>query len=105
MKKILRNNKTYYKYEKKPLTQNIQYAIILYVVAIMLFIISILISYLYRGEAPEIIGGMGVTSIVLDFVSMIFIVLDIYLDKNFQPAIRNMLILQILFIIMWIILI
>lgn len=102
MRIVTRNNKKYYKYEKKPLSFGIIAAVVLYIVAILLYIFDIIYAYACGGEAPLMAGGIGVCSIFLNIVSMLFIVFEIYLYKNFQPAIRNMLILQILYFIFWI---
>lgn len=103
MEKIKRKNKIIYKYKEKDISNEIIFAILWYVVAILLLILAIFISYICEGEAPLIVGGIGAASIFLDIVSMGYIIYDIYINNNFQKAIRNMLILQLIFIIFWII--
>lgn len=102
MKVINKNSKTIYKYSKHDFSDGVITAIILYAIAILLFIVSIVISYIFIGEAPLIVAGVGVSSIIFDIGSMIYVILDIYLYKNFHIEIRNLLILQILFLILWI---
>lgn len=103
MRVITRNKKKLYKYEKIPFTYNIKMAILFFAIAIFVYLIGILIAVLCKGEAPMIVGGIGISSIIIDLLSMGYIIYDIYEYKNFQPSIRNMLLLQILFLVYWVV--
>lgn len=102
MREIIKNNKVIYNYQTHKLSDGVLYSIILYVVAVLLLILSILISYFYLGEAPSIIGGIGISSIVFNIASMIFIILEVYLYNNFHKEIRTMLLLQLILFSIWI---
>ena len=102
MREIVRNNKVLYNYQTHKLSDGVNAAIILYCVAVLLLIISILISYIYLGEAPSFIGGIGVASIIFNIGSMLNIILEVHLYNNFYPEIRTMLLLQLVLFTVWI---
>lgn len=102
MRVINKKNKTIYKYDKHEFSDGVIIAIIMFAIAILLFISSVIISYIFLGEAPLFIAGVGISSILFDVGSMLIVVLEIYLYKNFHKEIRNLLILQIIFLIIWI---
>lgn len=102
MKIINKKNKILYKYIKHDFSDGVIIAIILFSIAILLFITSILISYIFIGEAPLIIAGICISSLIFDIGSLIIVILEIYLFKNYHSEIRNLLILQIIFLILWI---
>ena len=102
MREIVRKNQIIYNYEIHKLSIGVIHAIILYVLAVLLFLIAILISYLYLGEAPAFVGGIGVSSILCNMASMVNIILEVHLYRNFHAEIRTMLVLQLIFFTMWI---
>lgn len=102
MRIVSRKDKKIYKYESHKISDGVFVAIILYAIAVLLLLISIIISYLYLGEAPTYIAGIGLSSIFFNIASMINIILEIYLYGNFHIEIRNMLLLQILLFVIWI---
>lgn len=102
MQVINKNNKTIYKYGEHKLSDGVITSIIFFAVAVLLFACSILISFIFLGEAPSFVAGIGISSMICNAASMFYIVLEIYLYKNFHKEIRNMLILQILLFSIWI---
>ena len=102
MRVINRKNVQLYNYSPHTIADGVFYSIIMYIVAVLLLIISILISYIFLGEAPLVVAGIGISSIAFNLVSMIFIILEVYLYKNFHSEIRNMLLLQLLLFSIWI---
>lgn len=102
MRVVSKNDKTIYKYDSHRFSDGVLQAIILFAIAILLFVVSIIISYLYLGEAPSFIAGIGISSMLFNLASMVEIILEIYLYKNFHKEIRNMLLLQILLFSIWI---
>lgn len=102
MREIAKNNKIIYNYQTHKFSDGVLYSILLYIISVLLLLISILISYLYLGEAPSIIGGIGLASIIFNASSMIFIILEVYLYNNFYSEIRTMLILQLVLFSVWI---
>ena len=102
MRVIVRNNKIKYVYAKPKLTEGIKLSIIMFVAAIVMLLIGVLISILFSGNAPSIVASFGISSIICNTASMASIVLEVYLYKNFAPAVRNMLLLQIFLFIVWI---
>ena len=102
MREIVRKNKTIYSYQLHTLSEGTIAAIILYAVAALLLIVSILISYIFLGEAPSIVAGFGISSIIFNIGSMANIILEVYLYNNFYPEIRTMLFLQLFLFSIWI---
>ena len=102
MREIIRKDKVIYNYKEHIISEGVKIAILLYVIAIFLLIISILISYLFMGNAPSIIAGIGCSSIIFNVGSMINIILEVYLYNNFHTEIRTMLFLQLLLFAIWI---
>lgn len=102
MREIVKKNKIVYNYTEHIISDGVKIAIMLYAVALVLLLISILISYLYMGEAPSIVAGIGLSSIFFNIGSMINIILEVYLYNNFHPEIRTMLILELILFAIWI---
>lgn len=102
MREIVRKNKIIYNYQLHTLSDGTKTAIILYAIAVLFLIISILISYIFLGEAPSIVAGFGISSILFNIGSMINIILEVYLYNNFHPEIRTMLFLQLILFSIWI---
>ncbi len=102
MREIIRKNKVVYSYEEHKLSDGVHTAIILYAVAVSLLVISILISYMCLGEAPSIVAGIGISSILFNIGSMASIILEVYLYNNFHAEIRTMLLLQLILFTVWI---
>ena len=102
MRVIVRNNKIKYMYAKSKWTEGIKNAIFLFIVAVLMLVFGVLISILFHGNAPSFVAGLGIMSIGCNVASMTNIVLEVYLYQNFAPAVRNMLLLQIAFFIVWI---
>ena len=102
MREIVKNNQIYYSYKAHKLSEGVIHSIVFYAIAVIFLIILILFSYLYLGEAPSFIAGIGLTSIIFNIASITKIVMEIYLYENYSPEIRTMLILQILLFSIWI---
>ena len=102
MREVIRNNKVIYNYRVHKLSDGVILSIIFYIIAVLYLILPILISYLFLGEAPSIIAGIGISSIIFNFASMIKIILEIYLYGNYHSEIRTMLILQLILFSIWI---
>lgn len=102
MREIVRKNKTVYNYTEHIMSYGVKVAILLYVVAVLLLMISILVSYLFMGEAPSIVAGIGMASIIFNLGSMTNIILEVYLYNNFHPEIRTMLLLELILFAIWI---
>ena len=102
MREVVRKNKVIYNYKEHIISDGVKVAILLYAIAIFLLVLSILISYLWMGDAPTIIAGIGISSIIFNLGSMTNIILEVYLYNNFHPEIRTMLILQLLLFAIWI---
>lgn len=104
MRVVVKNNQVRYKYAKEKLAYNDKMSIITYSIAIVVFIFALCISIIYGGEGPLIVGALGTVSIVFDLVSMFFSIYEIYEYNIYKRVTRNMLILQICFLIFLIIL-
>ena len=102
MREIVRKNKIIYNYEQHKLSEGVVTAIVLFILSVLLLLSSILISFLYLGEAPSYVGGIGIASIIFNLGSMVNIVLEVYLYNNFYPEIRTMLLLQLIIFSIWI---
>ena len=102
MREIVKKNKIVYNYTEHIISDGVKIAIMLYAVAVVLLLISILVSYLYMGDAPSIVAGIGLSSIFFNIGSMINIILEVYLYNNFHPEIRTMLILELILFAIWI---
>lgn len=102
MREIVKNNKVLYSYNTHKISDGVIMSIILYAVSLLLLIISILISYLYLGEAPSYVAGIGISSIIFNIASMIKIIIEIYFYENFHSEIRTMLILELILFSVWI---
>ena len=102
MREIVRKNKIIYNYQPHKLSDGTIAAIILYLVAVFLLLISVMISYIFLGEAPSIVAGIGLSSIIFNIGSIINIILEVYLYNNYHPEIRTMLLLQLILFSIWI---
>lgn len=102
MREIVRKNKIIYNYQLHTLSEGVKVAIVLYAIAVLFLIISILISYIYVGEAPTVVAGIGITSIIFNIGSILNIVFEVYFYNNFHPEIRTMLLLQLILFSIWI---
>ena len=102
MREIIRKNKTIYNYQLHTLSEGTITAIVLYAVAVLLLLVSILISYIFLGDAPSFIAGFGMSSIIFNIGSIANIILEVYLYNNFYPEIRTMLFLQLILFSIWI---
>lgn len=102
MREIVRKNKTIYNYQLHKLSEGTMTAIILYAISVFLLLISLLISYICLGEAPSIVAGFGISSLIFNIGSMLNIILEVYLYNNFHPEIRTMLLLQLILFSIWI---
>lgn len=102
MRIVVRNNKIKYMYVKPEMTEDIKLSIIMFIISVVMLLLGIFISILFSGNAPTIVAAFGLISIICNVASMTYIVLEVYLYQNFAPAVRNMLLLQILFFIIWI---
>lgn len=102
MREIVRKNKIVYNYTEHTISYGVKVAILLYVAAVLLLMISILVSYLFMGEAPSIVAGIGMASIIFNIGAMTNIILEVYLYNNFYPEIRTMLILELILFATWI---
>ena len=101
MREKIRKNEIVYDYEIHKLSQDVRLAIILYIFAVILLIVSIFISYLFLGDAPSIVAGIGISSLILNTASMALIVMEIYLQDNYHSEIRTMLVLQLILFSIW----
>ena len=102
MREIVKKNKVVYNYTEHIMSNGVKVAILLYVIAILLLMISVLISYLYMGDAPSVVAGFGLSSIIFNVGSMVNVILEVYLYNNFHPEIRTMLVLQLILFAVWI---
>lgn len=102
MREIVKKNKVVYNYTEHIMSDGVKVAILLYVIAILLLMISVLISYLYMGDAPSVVAGFGLSSIIFNVGSMVNVILEVYLYNNFHPEIRTMLVLQLILFAVWI---
>ena len=102
MREIVRKNKIIYNYQIHKLSEGTITAIILYAISVLFLLVSILISYMFLGEAPSIVAGFGISSLLFNFASMLNIILEVYLYNNFHPEIRTMLFLQLFLFSIWI---
>ena len=102
MREIVKKNKVVYNYTEHIMSDGVKVAILLYVIAILLLMISVLISYLYMGDAPSVVAGLGLSSIIFNVGSMVNVILEVYLYNNFHPEIRTMLVLQLILFAVWI---
>lgn len=101
MKVIIKDNQKRYKYSKLKISEGERLSIILFVTSFLLVLISIIISFFYEGEAPAIVGGMGVASIICILGSMAFSISEIYLYRSYTYTTRNMIFLQIISLLFW----
>ena len=102
MREIVKKNKVIYSYKEHVISEGVKVAVLLYVIAIFFLIISILVSYLFMGEAPTVVAGIGLASIIFNVGSMVNIILEVYLYNNFHTEIRTMLFLQLVLFAVWI---
>ena len=102
MREIVKKNKVIYNYKEHIIPYGVKVAILLYVIAVLLLLVSILISYLCMGDAPSIVAGIGLSSLICNIGSMVNIILEVYLYNNFHPEVRTMLILQLVLFAVWI---
>ena len=104
MKVIKKNNQEIYKYKKHEYGYDTKVSIMFLVLSVLFLAVGVLISYLSNGEGGSIIAGFGFSSIICDVSALIFIIKEIY-NKNFYPEVRNILVLSVLYLIVWIIII
>lgn len=102
MREIVKKDKIIYNYTEHIMSEGVRVSILLYVIAVFLLLISILVSYLFMGEAPSIVAGLGLSSIIFNIGSMTNIILEVYLYNNFHPEIRTMLLLELILFAIWI---
>lgn len=102
MRVIKRNNQIKYKYEKEKWSEGVKLSVLLYILSIFIFFLSIVISIIKLGNASEIIGGLGLASIICCLGSMSFSISEIYLYKRYKRITRNMLLFQILYLLYWV---
>lgn len=102
MREIVKKNRIIYNYKEHIISDGVKVAILLYIISVLLLIVSILVSYLYMGEAPPIVAGIGMSSIIFNLGSMVSVILEIYLYNNFHSEIRTLLILQLIIFGVWI---
>ena len=104
MKVIKKNNQEIYKYKKHEFGYDTKISIMFFVLSITFLGIGVLISYFSAGEGGTIVAGFGISSIICDISALIYVVKEIY-NKNFYPEVRNILVLTVLYLVMWIIMI
>lgn len=102
MREVVKKNKIVYDYVTHKISDNTKLSIILYIVAILFLVLSVFISYIYLGDGPSVIAGIGISSIIFNIASMVVVVYDIYIHDNYQREIGIMLILQLLLFSIWI---
>lgn len=102
MRELIRKTGVVYSYTKYERSEGMIHAIILYAIAVLFLVISIILSLLYFGEGPSIIGGFGLVSIIFNVGSLSNVIMDIYLYRNFHTDVRTMLLLQIILFSVWI---
>lgn len=101
----IKKKKFLYNYLETGFSEGVKLAIILYAIAVLFLIISIFISFILGGEAPSIIAGVGISSILFNIASIINIILEVYLYDNYKKEIRTMLLLQLVLFAIWILVI
>ena len=104
MRKIIKNNQIRYKYSKDQLAYNDKMSIICFVICIIFFLMGLVVSVIYGGEGPMLIGALGIIAILFDLISMFYSIYEIYEYNIYKRITRNMLLLQIGFLIFMIIL-
>lgn len=104
MKVIKKNNQEIYKYKKHEFGYDTKISIMFFVLALVFLGIGVMISYFSGGEGSTIVAGFGISSIICDISSLVYVIKEIY-NKNFFPEVRNILVLTVLFLIMWIVII
>lgn len=98
----IKKKKFIYNYLETGFSNGVKFAIILYAIAVLFLIISVFISFVLSGEAPTIIAGFGISSILFNIASIINIILEVYLYDNYKKEIRTMLLLQLVLFAVWI---
>lgn len=104
MKVIKKNEKEIYKYLKHEFTDGMKTSIMFFVLSVLFLFIGVLISYLSGGDAGTIVGGFAISSIICDISSLVYVIIEIY-HKKFYPEVRNMLLITVLYLIMWILIV
>ena len=102
MKIIVKNNKVKYNYVERDKSEGERLSILLYRAAIVLMVFCLLMSIFFRGDTPMILSGVAISSFVCNLGSMAFSISEIYLYEVYTSLTRNMLGLQILYILFWI---
>ena len=102
MRVVRKNNQVKYKYKKDKWSEGVKLSLLLYIISIFIFFLSIIISIINHGEASEIVGGLGISSIICCLGSMAFSISEIYLYKSYTRVNRNMLLCQMLYLLYWI---
>ena len=102
MREIIRKNEKIYDYEIHKLSDEVKLSIILYIIAVLLLLNSIFLSYIFLGDAPTIVAGIGISSIIFNIASIVLIIYEIYVYNNYHNEIRTMLILQLILFSVWI---
>ena len=102
MRVIKKKNQIKYKYEKEKWSEGVKLSVLLFIASILIFLLSVIISVLKLGNASEIVGGLGISSIIFCLGSMAFSISEIYLYKSYKRITRNMLLFQILYLLYWV---
>lgn len=102
MREIIKNNKTVYDYKTHKISYDVTLSAVLYCISILLMLLSFFISYIYIGNAPTVVAGVGISSLIFNTASMIVVVYDIYMHDNYSREVGVMLILQLILFSIWI---
>ena len=102
MKIIVKNNKVKYNYVERDQSEGEKYSIILYKIAIIIMLFCLLLAVFFGGNTPMILSGIAISSFICNLGSMAFSISEIYLYEVYTSLTRNMLGLQILYILFWI---
>ena len=102
MKIIVKDNKVKYNYVERDQSEGERLSILLYKVAIVLIVFCLLMAIVFRGDTPMILSGVAIASFICNLGSMAFSISEIYLYEVYTSLTRNMLGLQILYILFWI---
>ena len=104
MKVVKKNNQEIFKYKKHEFGYDTKVSIMFFILSLIFLGVGVLISYFSNGEGGTIIAGFGISSIICDISALIYVIKEIY-NKNFYPEVRNILVLTVLYLVMWIIII
>ena len=99
---IRKNNQVKYKYQKEKWPEGVKLSVLLYIITIFTFVLSVIISIISKKQSEGLISGIALTSIICCLGSMSFSISEIYFYKSYKRVTRNMLLLQILYLLFWI---